>query len=170
MTDNIELDKTKEVSSSNEKSVIKGRFVKGNKAGKGRPQGSKTRIQIAIEEMGEDVISEAFEVIKAAVKNKDLNAAKYIVERLKPPRRTARFKFALPVSIDSIEQFDEATKNVVRMMSEGDISIEEAKMIVEVINVRATALEYKDFKGQFERLRNDMDNLMSSRDGHIGYA
>lgn len=137
-----------------------GKFVKGNTVGKGRPQGSKSRIQLAIEEMGEQVISEAFEVIKDAIKKKDIGTAKYIVDRLKPPRRTARFKFSIPISIDSIEQFDEATKSIIKMMSDGDISIEEAKLICEVLEVRAKALEYRDFKIKIDELRGDMDNLM----------
>ena len=110
-------------------------FKPGNKYGKGREVGSKSKMQLAIEQIGfENAKGVLNKVVESALQG-DMQASKLILERVMPVRKGARFKLNMPY-LNSLEDLETANKEILRMMAEGEISSEEALSINENIELR----------------------------------
>ena len=140
-----------------------GRFKKGSPGGPGRPQGSRNSVTIAIEQIGLENAMAIFERLLGAslgtIDNVDKEAAKYILERIVPARKGARFPLSIPRDINTVEKLNEATDSLLNMVAEGEISIEESNVIAETLNARAKSIELNIIMPELEFLREEVKRL-----------
>ncbi len=115
-------------------------FKPGNKYGKGREVGSKSKTQLAIEQIGfENAKGVLNKVVESALEG-DMQASKLILERVMPVRKGTRFKLNIPY-LSSLEDLENANKEILRMMADAEISPEEALSINENIELRRQIIQ-----------------------------
>jgi hypothetical protein len=110
----------------------------GNPAGKRK--GCKHRVTLLAEQlMADDVEAVVRRVIKAA-QGGDMVAAKLILDRVCPVRRSRPTPFALPTDVSTSSDILELLGSVVKAMANGTLTAEEAWHVASVIEVRRKAI------------------------------
>ena len=110
---------------------------------KGRPSGSRSKVLVALDALGE---GEAEDIVKVQIekaKGGDSIAAKTILDRIWPPRKGARLQFDLP-EVAKAEELPNAIAAINRQAAEGDISPDEASLIVGLLEMQRKAIETAD--------------------------
>ena len=133
-------------------------FQPGNKFGKGRPQGSKSKAQLALEEIGFEYAESVFMKTLQLALQGDLGAIKLILDRVYPVRKGARHPLDLP-PITDIFALNAAYTQVTELLSKGDISAEEALALAHFLELRRKTFESVDLKQQIEELKEQLLTL-----------
>jgi hypothetical protein len=118
---------------------------------KGRPAGSRSKILVALDALGE---GEAEEIVKAQIekaKGGDSVAAKTILDRVWPARKGARYLFELP-EVMKAEELPQAIAAITRQTAEGDISPDEASLIVGLLEAQRKAIETSELAARLTAL------------------
>ena len=118
---------------SNNGSKTRGKpFQTGNTFGKGRPAGSRNKATLALEALiegqGEDVVN----TIIASAKDGDMSAARALLDRLVPTRKSAPAPIALSPAA-SASDLEGALFEVFNGMADQSLAPEEAAQITGVI-------------------------------------
>ncbi|HTB13971.1 MAG TPA: hypothetical protein VK752_20490 [Bryobacteraceae bacterium] len=127
-------------------------FEMGNKAGKGRPVGSrnkKTVFQIALESDGERII----ELIKERALQSDPTAMRLCIERLVPVLRPPLRRFMLP-PVDTAEQLKGAISAVTQAVAEGVLSAQEGESVARIIETQRKNIEIGEFEARLKLLED----------------
>ena len=143
-------------SASNDADLTRGRpFEKGNTAGRGRPEGSRNRATLLLDQLA-DAEAEAIQkqVIEAA-KGGDLKAAELILARIWPPRRGRPVRLDLP-PVRTAAEVSDGMAAVVDAMAAGAVTPEEAATVSGVLEARRKALETEELASRIERLARGM--------------
>ena len=130
-------------------------FQPGNTFGKGRPQGSKSKAQIALEAVGFEYAESVFMKTLQLALQGDLGAIKLILDRVYPVRKGTRLKLDLPPMTD-IFSLNAAYTQVTDLLSKGDISAEEALGIAHVLELRRKTFETLDLKQQLDEVKEQL--------------
>ncbi|MDO9416211.1 DUF5681 domain-containing protein [Pararhizobium sp.] len=107
---------------------------------KGRLAGSRSRVLVALDALGE---GEAEEILKRMVKKAkegDAVAARTIFERVWPARKGARVAFDLP-EVTTADDLPRAVSTVTRQVANGEISPDEGAVIVTLLEAHRKAIE-----------------------------
>jgi hypothetical protein len=125
------------------------RFAPGNP---GRPKGTKNKRTIIIENLVQERFEDIVErVIKAAVVEGDMMAAKMLLDRLWPIRKGAAVNFPLPEHLDSdglLQTFDA----LIRATANGELTAEEASAVAGVVEQKRRAIETQELQERIEAL------------------
>jgi hypothetical protein len=127
-------------------------FEIGNRAGKGRPVGSrnkKTMFQVALEKDGKKII----ENIKAMALKSDPTAMRLCVERLVPVMRPPLKRFMLP-PVDTAERLKEALSAVVQAVANGVVSPQEGEAMARIIETQRKNIEVGEFEARLKALES----------------
>jgi hypothetical protein len=127
-------------------------FEIGNRAGLGRPAGSrnkKTIFQIALESDGEKII----EKIKARALKSDPTAMRLCIERLIPVVRPPLKRFVLP-KVDTAERLKEAVVAVTQAVAEGVLSAQEGESVARIIEAQRKNIEIGEFEARLKALED----------------
>lgn len=145
--------------SNNVKIRRPGAFQPGHTLGKGRPQGSKNNVTIAIEEIGAANALAIFDRVISAATGKlkdgesfDMNAAKMVLDRVAPIRKGARFDIDIPTTITTVAELDKATTAIIELTATGTISLDEAQQLATVMDSRAKSIELNDISKRLDVL------------------
>jgi hypothetical protein len=96
----------------------------------GRPKGSKNKITLVLEKIGDDNAAEIYQkMVDLALGRSsegDAYACKFILDRVYPQRKGRRFNVEMRGPVDTPHDINEFSKKVMTLMAEGDISAEEA--------------------------------------------
>lgn len=145
-------------------------FTKGWKGGPGRPEGSRNKVSLLIEEMGMKDALRAYEHLAAMAlgeKDKgDIAGCRYIVEKLCPPRKGYRLNPDLLGDIKNIETVADvslASVKITSMMLEGVLSAEEAKGYCEVLDHRLKIITDMDILKKIEETCTKVDSLYTDK-------
>jgi hypothetical protein len=111
-------------------------------------------------------VKEIYKKMVEMAKAGDFNACKYLLDRTIPMRKGARINLHLPEVINTVEELDEATNQVINMMSDAQISPEEALLICNVIEYRSKVIELRDGVGQIEGMRRDLAEIKKFENTH----
>jgi hypothetical protein len=107
-------------------------FAPGNKHGQGRPAGSRNKATLALEALidgqGEEVVSTIIE----EAKNGNMVAAKALLDRLVPPRKSSPTPLDVPC-IRNPDDLGAALYKVANDMASGALTPDEAQAITGVI-------------------------------------
>ncbi len=127
-------------------------FEIGNKAGRGRAEGSlnrKTIFQITLETDGEKII----ETIKARALDSDPVAMRLCIERLIPVLRPALKRFVLP-PVDTAERLKEAISAVAQAVADGVLSAQEGEGVARIIETQRKNIEAGEFEARLKALES----------------
>jgi hypothetical protein len=116
------------------------RFERGNKHGKGRPEGSKNRATILLQQL---LAGEAEAILRKAIdlaKEGDSVAMKLCVERLIPPTKDRHIQLDFP-RVHSAQDVIEASACLVQAVTDGSITPGEAHAVSGLLEVHRRASE-----------------------------
>ena len=126
----------------------KGRFLPGHSFGRGRPQGSRNKATLALDEIGEKIAPAVLgEVAAAAVRRGDMQAAALILARVWPVRRGGRpiTDFKLP-AIDTADDAVKACAEILRGVTDGRLTVDEGEALSRIVDTQRAALEHRDLE------------------------
>ena len=130
------------------------RFKKGNKHGKGRPQGSRNSASIAIES--------TFEGEREALTRKCIELAlngnsaclKTAIERLCPVRKSSPIRLkGMPV-VDSVTAAGDAAEFILQSIATGNISPLDGEILSRVLDKRLHALQVTDIERELKEIKS----------------
>ena len=127
--------------------------VSGNPAG--RPQGSRNR-STALRDLISDDQSEAIlnTMIKAAMEG-NLTAARYLLDRVAPASHSQSIMIDLP-PIETVEAGAQAIDATLKAVGQGDITLNEAKEIIELIKDRMKLIETVGFEQRLLKVEQEI--------------
>jgi hypothetical protein len=115
-------------------------FKKGNTFGRGRPQGSRNRATIAMQEIldghGESITKKCALLALQG----DPTALRLCMERLIPPRKEHPIKLKL-ARVTTAAEISEAVSNVIEAVVEGQLLPSEAEAITSILDVKRRAID-----------------------------
>lgn len=123
----------------------------GNPAGK--PPGARHRITRLAQDLME---SEAEEVVRAvidAAKSGDMTAARVVIERILPARKSRPVNLDLP-KIQNAEDVVQAMSAVVAAVADGEIDPDEGEAVARVLEVKRRSLETANLEERIKALEN----------------
>lgn len=142
-----------------------GKFLPGHKPPKspGRPPGSngvKARAARLAGERLEQMLGRATEIISDELEDGNPAIAQWLIDRVRPPGRSDYVQLADSVKLDTVEDVVATSTHIASAASNGEISLQQAKFLQEVIGRHA------EFKGLEELglLRSEVEKLQRSRD------
>ena len=121
---------------------------------KGRPQGSRNNVTLAMEALLE---GEAEALTRKAIEKAlggDMTALRICFDRLYPPRKTRGVLLKLPV-IKHIKDIDRGYEVVLQAVSEGSISPDEASTLSSVLEAKRKAIETTEIEGRIAALEKE---------------
>ena len=101
-------------------------FTRGHKFSPGKPMGAKRKTTLAIEQMGEENAMLAMEKIVGWMKEGNMEATKFLLERVYPIRRGRRIKLWDTGDQKTLEDVNRLSEYIMHLMIEGELSAEEA--------------------------------------------
>jgi AcrR family transcriptional regulator len=125
-------------------------FKPGNKAGTGRPPGSRNKdnvFQEVLERDGEKII----ELIKRRALKSNPTAMKLCMERLLPVARAGNARFRLP-PVDTAAGLTGAISAVAQAVAEGELSAQEGESVARIIEGQRRNLELGEFEARIVAL------------------
>lgn len=127
--------------------------VSGNPAG--RPQGSRNR-STALRDLISDDQSEAIlnTMIKAAMEG-NLTAARYLLDRVAPASHSQSIMIDLP-PIETVEAGAQAIDATLKAVGQGDITLNEAKEMIELIKDRIKLIETVGFEQRLLKVEQEI--------------
>ena len=128
----------------------------GNPAG--RPKGSRHRATLAIEALldgeGEAITRKAIEAAKAG----DMVAIRLVLDRICPPRKTRPIHIELP-PIHDAGGVAEAQQEVLRAACAGELLLDEAQVLSELLEARRQSLETRELEVRLSELEGRANAL-----------
>lgn len=115
-------------------------FQTGHKYGKGRPKGSRSKATIMIDQIGYDNAEGVINTVIESALNGDIAACKMVIDRVWPAMKLPLVNISLP-KLETIADMDEASANVFDKMAKGEISIDQAEGIFNLIEKRRKVYE-----------------------------
>ncbi|MBU0584753.1 MAG: hypothetical protein KKB66_18470 [Alphaproteobacteria bacterium] len=117
----------------------------------GRPAGSRSKVCVALDALGE---GEAEAIVKAMIESAkagDGQAGRTILDRVWPPRKGARLQFDLP-EVTRADDLPGAIASVNRQVADGEISPDEASLIVGLLDAHRRSIETSELAGRLDAL------------------
>lgn len=125
-------------------------FEPGNKAGLGRPPGSRNKesiFQEVLDRDGEKII----EVIKRRAMRSNPAAMKLCMERLLPVAKRSNAQFRLP-PVDTAAGLAGAISAVTQAVAEGELSAQEGESVAKIIESQRRNIEAGEFDARIRAL------------------
>jgi hypothetical protein len=126
-------------------------FAAGNKFGKGRPEGSRNKATLALEELLKESAAALITKGKVLGLQGDVTALKMCWDRLIPIRKGRPVRFKLP-SIRTVEDIADAHDRVLALVADGSLTPEEGQRIGDLIDRRLRAMEQLDMEARLQAL------------------
>ncbi len=144
---------------------VRGRpFQPGNKAGRGRPKGSRNKktlfFQSLLNEYGEPLLMTC---ITKALEG-DRHAIRLCVERLLAPRREGVVSLALPPVRTALD-LDVVMRRLMRHIASGEVSPAQGEAVARVLENHRRILEAVDLQTRIEKLEQQANG---NQDGSRG--
>ncbi len=145
-------------------------FKKGNPGGPGRPAGSRNKITLELEQIGEDNAILAMDRMIDLSLNGDpsgcFQACKYILDRVMPPRKGAKMPFGISTRVKTVDELNALSEKIIAMMIDGDLSAEEAVEVGKAIEQRLKVIIETDdteIRSKYAALREIVDSIQNDR-------
>lgn len=123
-------------------------FEKGNS---GRPQGSRNKTTLAVEELLE---GEAEALTRKAIERAlegDIPAIKICLDRIAPVRKGRAVAFDLPEEMN-LKNLADTTALLIRTVAAGDMTPEEAQAVAALLETHRKAVESQELEDRITRL------------------
>lgn len=129
----------------------KGRFAAGNRSGRGRLRGSRNKVTLALEAIGEEHAENLWRWTISRAANGDMQAMGLALARIYPMPRGRRVHFNLP-TIKTAQDTVEATSALLAAVARGELSPEEAQSVAALIDGVRKAIETQDHELRIAQL------------------
>ena len=143
-----------------------GKFLPGHKPPKstGRPPGAngiKARAARLANDKLEEMLGRATEIISDELDTGNPAVAQWLIDRVRPPGRSDFVQLADDVKLDTVEDIVISSERIVAAVSQGEISLQDAKWLQEVLgrHVQLKSIE------ELSVLRAQMEKLQRTRGG-----
>lgn len=162
----IRIEEFEQTSSSEElikkrQNITMNRFQDGNKAGPGRPKGSRNKITVALEMIGNEnaevVYQQLVDLALGRTKEGDINACKIILDRVYPPRKVNKYDLGYEGIMNTVQDVNALSKHVLKMVVNGEISTEEAEAYGKIIEQRLKIIIDTDMAAKIESTCHKVD-------------
>ncbi len=143
------------------KAIQKGHkgFKKGKSGNpKGRPKGSRNKATILSDVLNEDEANKLMRKCFELALDGNMTAMKICMDRLEAPKKTPQISFALP-PITSAEDTVNAHGMVMQAVTAGDISIEIAKVLNDLIETSLKAIETHALVKEVDELKQQLEMM-----------
>ena len=138
------------------KNTLGSPFQPGNTFGRGRPQGSRNKATIALQEMldghGESITRKCALLALQG----DPTALRLCMERLIAPRRDSPVKFKLP-AVTTAAEVAQAVGTVLRGVAGGQLTPAEGQMIAAILENRRKVIETEEHEARIRALESNVD-------------
>lgn len=141
--------------SNNGERTAKGQFIKGNKCGKGRAEGSKSKAQLVLQEVGQENATNIYQILIDKALSGDLEIGRFIIDKVLPNAKGNRIEIELPV-MENIGDVLDAQAMVLHYICCGEITLEEGERLFDMIEQRRKAIETSEI---IDRMR-EIDQRM----------
>jgi len=132
-------------------------FTRGHKLSPGKPMGAKRKTTLAIEQMGEENAMLALEKIIERMKEGNIEAAKFLLERVYPIRRGRRIKLWDIGEQKTLDDVNRLSEYIMKLMIEGEISAEEAveygKKLEQRLRIIMESQKINEIMSKYEALK-----------------
>jgi hypothetical protein len=128
-----------------------GRWAPGNKAGKGRPKGSRNRVTLVVEELLEGQAEALTQKLISRAMGGSTEAMKIIFGILAPPRKDRPISVALP-QLETLTDLVAAHGAIIKHVASGEVSPSEGHALAALLELRRRAVEDIDFEARLAAL------------------
>ena len=128
-----------------------GTFAAGNKASKGRPEGSRNKASLMAEKLMEGDAEAVIKTVVERAKGGDIQAARLILDRIVPVRKGRPVQIQLPDMAGAGDVVN-ALSATLKAVSEGDLTPDEAQALAHLLEVHRRAIETTDLEDRIEKL------------------
>jgi hypothetical protein len=136
------------------------KFARGNKFGKGRPEGSKNKATLALQSLlddeGEAITRKAVEMAKQG----DSAALRLVLERLIPPIRERRLALELP-KVETPAGITAAIGAVLEAVGAGKITPGEGQALASLLESNRKALETLELEARIAAIEESINKEKS---------
>jgi hypothetical protein len=137
---------------------VRGRpFQPGNKAGQGRPKGSRNKSRLPFQERldahADEIIDRCIELAREG----DAAALRLCMERIVPPRRDVPVEFEMP-EIRQIGDIDGAMNSVIEAVSGGEITPTDGAVVHNMLHQRHEVMAMGPLEERLRRIEEVIDN------------
>ena len=129
---------------------------------KGRPQGSRSKRLVALDALAEGEVEEIVKKMIEKAKDGDAMAARPILDRVWPARKGARLTFRLS-EVAEAKDIPRAIAEVTRQMADGELSPDEAVLIVGLLEAQRKAFETHDLAERVAALEQSAETERAGR-------
>lgn len=130
-----------DTSNNDSQTRLKGwQFAPGNPGGPGRPEGSRNRATLVLDQLAEGDAEKILAKVLAMADGGDLKAAEVILARVWPIRKGRRVSLKLP-SVSTPQDVLAAISAVVEATAEGELTPDEAALIAGLLDTKRKAIE-----------------------------
>ena len=117
----------------------------------GRPAGSRSQTLLALDALGEESAKDIVQAMIDKAKEGDGMTGRLILERVWPARKGARIAFNMP-EVKTPADLPGAIASINRQTADGDISPDEASLIVGLLDAQRKAIETNDLADRLAAL------------------
>jgi hypothetical protein len=129
----------------------RGRFGPGNPGGPGRPVGGRSKVVLELDAIGQERAEEIIRSLAERAVAGDNAAAEILLRRVWIPTRARAVKVDLP-KISTAADARSALSLIVEAAAAGDMDLDSAKILSEIVEKRASSLELQELQDRFEAL------------------
>ena len=131
-----------------------GLFEPGGPGGPGRPQGSRNKATLALDQIADDAGKAILEIIVEAAKGGDMRAAELVMQRIWPARKSRPIALTLP-AIQSASDVVAAVGAVADAVGAGDITPDEGQAVASILEAKRKAIETVDLEARLSALEKE---------------
>lgn len=133
------------------KSKKKTWFARGNPGGPGRPEGSRNKATVLLDQLADGDAEAILGKVLEKARSGDMKAAELVLARVWPPRKGRRVSLSLP-SIQSSHDVLSAISAVLEATAQGEITPDEAALVASLLEVKRRAIETVELEGRLTKL------------------
>jgi hypothetical protein len=133
-------------------------FEKGNPGGPGRPRGSRSKINLLLDQLAADNGPEILNKVIEAAREGDRKAQDIVLKRLWSVPKGRPIEVDLP-PIEQAADLVQAHAAVIDAMAKREITAEEAANVASVLEGQRRAFELLDQQERVEQLEEEMRSL-----------
>ena len=139
--------------SNNGKITAGGKFKRGNKHGVGRPNGSRNKASLAVEEMLEGEVEGLTRKAIEMAMGGDMQALRLCLDRLCAPRKDRPISVNLP-KVETAKDTTKAMAGVLEAVAGGEITPSEGTALAGIIEHHRRAIETTEIEERLRKLED----------------
>jgi hypothetical protein len=126
-------------------------FQPGHPGGPGRPQGSRNKATLALDQIADDAGEDILNAMVGAAKGGDMRAADLVLSRIWPARKSRPIALTLP-AIQSASDVVAAVGAVADAVGAGDITPDEGQAVASILEAKRKAIETVELESRIAAL------------------